>query len=154
MFSTAQAEMCLESDQDAGVQLPALLVALGPSFDKFQAHREALAFRDFALDSGAFAAMVDGRVVRVEDWIPRVREIAADPACAEVFALDMGSATLADSLFNGKVRGRVKVAQGASEDTVVALAMADENVDNFYVEDEALAHYVDSYASRVKAGAS
>jgi hypothetical protein len=33
-------------------------------------------------------------------------------------------------------------------------AMADENVDNFYVEDEALAHYVDSYASRVKAGAS
>ena len=70
-------------------ELPALLVALGPSFDKFQAHREALAFRDFALDSGAFAAMVDGRVVRVEDWIPRVREIAADPACAEVFALDV-----------------------------------------------------------------
>ena len=29
---------------------------------------------------------------------------------------------------NGKVRGRVKVATDASEDTVVALAMADENV--------------------------
>jgi hypothetical protein len=30
MFSTAQAEMCLESDQDAGVQLPALLPELAP----------------------------------------------------------------------------------------------------------------------------
>ncbi len=69
---------------------PALLVALGPSFDKFQAHREELAFRDYALDSGAFAAMTEGRPVRVEDWIPRVREIqASDPRCSEVFALDV-----------------------------------------------------------------
>lgn len=45
---------------------PALLVALGPSFDKFQQARASLAFRDYALDSGAFTAMTEGRPVRVE----------------------------------------------------------------------------------------
>ena len=78
-----------EPPADPG-ERPALLVALGPSFDKFQAVRDELAFRDYALDSGAFLAMTEGRPVRVEDWIPRVRAIqASDPACAEVFALDV-----------------------------------------------------------------
>lgn len=69
---------------------PALLVALGPSFDKFQQARASLAFRDYALDSGAFTAMTEGRPVRVEDFIARVRDLrASDPQLVEVFALDV-----------------------------------------------------------------
>lgn len=69
---------------------PALLVALGPSFDKFQAHRDELAFRDYVLDSGAFLAMQRGKPVAVDEWISNVQRIVErDPACVEVFALDV-----------------------------------------------------------------
>lgn len=69
---------------------PAILVAIGPGFDRYMSIRGAVDVRDYALDSGAFVAMQQRKTIDVAGWIANVRRIMqTDRLCAEVFALDV-----------------------------------------------------------------
>lgn len=68
---------------------PALLVAY-PYLSLFQKWRSLYAFRNWALDSGAFTAHTSGKPVDHEAFLATAEEaLATDPELVEVFALDV-----------------------------------------------------------------
>lgn len=68
---------------------PALLVSyvyLRP----FLANRHRYAYRDWALDSGAFSAHNSGRAIELDKYVETCRELlATDPTLVEVYSLDV-----------------------------------------------------------------
>lgn len=58
--------------------------------EKFDRHRERIAFRDWTMDSGAFTAWNMGKPIDLEAYIEACRErLDEDPELYEVFALDV-----------------------------------------------------------------
>lgn len=73
----------------AGARLPALLVSYfyWPGFERYRAR---YAFRDYALDSGAFSAYTTGAKIDLGAYIDFcLKALEEDRQCAEVFALDV-----------------------------------------------------------------
>ena len=70
-------------------RLPALLVSFF-YFDGFARYRDRYAFRDYALDSGAYSVKHSGGIIDLGAYIDACLErLATDPQCTEVFALDV-----------------------------------------------------------------
>lgn len=68
---------------------PALLVSFY-YLEPFLKARSAYVYRDWALDSGAFSAMNSGKVIDLEAYVVKAKELlATDPKLTEVFALDV-----------------------------------------------------------------
>jgi hypothetical protein len=72
-----------------GHQLPALLVSYF-YWEGFARYRPRYAFRDYALDSGAYSAHTSGAEIDLDQYIAFCQgQLASDPQCTEVFALDV-----------------------------------------------------------------
>ena len=68
---------------------PALLVSF-VYLDAFQSHRRRYAFRDWALDSGAYSAHNSGRKIELAEYLDVCRRLlASDRKLTEVFAFDV-----------------------------------------------------------------
>ena len=69
--------------------LPALLVSY-VYLPAFEEHRTKYAYRDWALDSGAFSAYSSGKTISLQAYIDCAKRLLeADPTLAEVFGLDV-----------------------------------------------------------------
>lgn len=73
----------------AGDTRPALLVSYA-YWKQFASQRARYAFRDYALDSGAYTVKNSGGTVDLGAFIAFCQErLATDPQCAEIFSLDV-----------------------------------------------------------------
>jgi hypothetical protein len=85
VYNTERATTGLKFDSGR----PALLVSYA-YWKSFAADRAGYAFRDYALDSGAFTVKNSGGTVDLGAYLAFCQErLATDPQCAEVFALDV-----------------------------------------------------------------
>lgn len=68
---------------------PALLISYA-YYGFFAKHREKYAFRDWALDSGAFSAHNSGKTIVLQEYIDLCLELMrTDPTLTDIFALDV-----------------------------------------------------------------
>jgi hypothetical protein len=69
---------------------PALLVAFKPYYDGWTKSKHRFAYRDWALDSGAFVARARGIHIDLYEYIEHCKYIReADPTLSEIFSLDV-----------------------------------------------------------------